>query len=61
MGASLTMIDRHYGHLARDGRQHAINLLDAFTGSEAANVHAVDAAWTSEASTVVCADNGNTL
>ena len=34
MGASLTMIDRHYGHLARDGREHAINLLDAFTGSE---------------------------
>jgi hypothetical protein len=28
MGASLTMIDRHYGHLARDGRDHAINLLD---------------------------------
>ena len=24
MGASLTMIDRHYGHLARDGREHAI-------------------------------------
>jgi hypothetical protein len=23
------MIDRHYGHLARDGRQHAIELLDA--------------------------------
>jgi hypothetical protein len=29
MGASLTMIDRHYGHLARDGREHAIQLLDA--------------------------------
>ena len=58
MGASLTMIDRHYGHLARDGRQHAINLLDAFTGSEAVNVHAVAAAWTSEASTVVHSDNG---
>jgi len=29
MGASLTMIDRHYGHLARDGREHAISLLDA--------------------------------
>jgi integrase len=29
MGASLTMIDRHYGHLARDGREHAIKLLDA--------------------------------
>jgi integrase len=30
MGASLTMIDRHYGHLARDGREHAIRLLDDF-------------------------------
>jgi integrase len=29
LGASLTMIDRHYGHLARDGREHAIKLLDA--------------------------------
>jgi integrase len=29
MGASLTMIDRHYGHLAHDGREHAIKLLDA--------------------------------
>ncbi len=29
MGASLTMIDRHHGHLARDGREHAIRLLDA--------------------------------
>src|SRR5436190_12370944 len=28
-GASLTMIDRHYGHLARDGHEHAIKLLDA--------------------------------
>ena len=28
MGASLTMIDRHYGHLARDGREHALTLLD---------------------------------
>jgi len=24
MAASLTMIDRHYGHLAREGREHAI-------------------------------------
>jgi integrase len=29
MGASLTRIDRHYGHLARDGREHAIKPLDA--------------------------------
>ncbi len=35
MGASLTMIDRHYGHLARDGREHAIELFDA-----------LDAGWT---------------
>jgi integrase len=43
MGASLTMIDRHYGHLAKDGRQHAIALLDA---QNVHNVHAVDARWT---------------
>ncbi len=29
MGTSLTMIDRHYGHLACDAREHAIGLLDA--------------------------------
>ena len=44
MGASLTMIDRHYGHLARDGRDHAIKLLDTHsTARTSANVHAVDA------------------
>jgi integrase len=42
MGASLTMIDRHYGHLARDGREHAIKLLDALN----APWTLVDAAWT---------------
>ena len=41
MGASLTMIDRHYGHLARDGRQHAVALLDGLASSEPAS-----AAWT---------------
>jgi hypothetical protein len=40
------MIDRHYGHLARDGREHAIKLLDTFGGADPANVHAVDVAWT---------------
>jgi integrase len=34
MGASLTMIDRHYGHLARDGREHVIHLLDALAAAE---------------------------
>ena len=35
MGASLTMIDRHYGHLARDGREHAIRLLDTHAAERA--------------------------
>jgi len=30
MGTSLSMIDRHYGHLARDSKPHTIKLLDAF-------------------------------
>ena len=46
MGASLTMIDRHYGHLARDGRDHAINLLDNYSRPDEADVHQVDVAWT---------------
>ena len=54
------MIDRHYGYLARDGREHAIDLLDAFTDFEAVDVHAVDAAWTSESSAVFRSDNGTT-
>src|ERR671937_794074 len=36
MGASLTMIDRHYGHLARDGREHAVALLDSLAADETA-------------------------
>ena len=38
MGASLTMIDRHYGHLARDGREHAIRLLDALNAPTTVDV-----------------------
>jgi hypothetical protein len=36
MGASLAMIDRHYGHLARDGRDDAVVLLDAYARDSAA-------------------------
>jgi hypothetical protein len=39
MGASLAMIDHHYGHLARDGREHAVALLDAFAADTAAWTH----------------------
>jgi integrase len=75
MGASLTMIDRHYGHLARDGREHAIKLLDVFATSEPANVHRgkaswalqrenvhrVDAGWTSQQSAAALSENGTAL
>jgi len=57
MGASLTMIDRHYGHLARDGREHAIKLLDTFTGVDSVDVHPVDAAWTLETPSVARSAN----
>src|ERR671911_2082674 len=42
MGSSIAMIDRHYGHLAHDSREHAVALLDAL-----ALERAVDAGWTS--------------
>src|SRR5206468_5053902 len=41
MGSSIAMIDRHYGHLARDSGEHAVSLLDAL-----AIERAVDAGWT---------------
>ena len=40
------MIDRHYGHLARDGREHAIKLLDTYRAAEALDVHQVITPWT---------------
>lgn len=43
MGSSIAMIDRHYGHLAHDSREHAISLLDAL-----AVERAVDTGWTSQ-------------
>ena len=46
MGASLTMIDRHYGHLARDGRETCIRLLDELSAGQRPRWTLVDAAWT---------------
>jgi integrase len=58
MGTSLAMIDRHYGHLARDGREHAIRLLDTFAGSpQPPDVHAVDATWTLERTSAATSGN----
>jgi integrase len=58
MGTSLAMIDRHYGHLARHGREHAIKLLDGHGTPEALDVHAVDAQWTLNDISDATADNG---
>jgi hypothetical protein len=41
MRPSIAMIDYHYGHLARDSREHAVSLLDAL-----AIERAVDVGWT---------------
>src|SRR4051794_18662569 len=59
MGASLTMIDRHYGHLAKDGRQHAIRLLDSYADTKGADVQAMDVRWTPDTAIVAGHDNAN--
>lgn len=59
MGTNLAMIDRHHGHLARDGREHAIRLLDSYQTAEPIDVHAVDARWTPNQLYGVNIDNKN--
>jgi len=59
MGASLTMIDRHYGHLARGGREHAIRLLDELSAGERPRWTLVDAAWTPKPAADASQDNGS--
>jgi integrase len=59
MGASLTMIDRHYGHLARDGREHAIRLLDELSAGQRPRWTPVDAAWTPTYAATASVDIGN--
>ena len=61
MGASLTMIDRHYGHLARDGREHAIRLLDSHADNKATDVQALDVRWTPQLRIVADQDNRNSV
>jgi hypothetical protein len=51
------MIDRHYGHLARDGREHAIRLLDSYADIQAADVQGLDVGWTSQLPIVAGHDN----
>ena len=53
------MIDRRYGHLARDGREHAIRLLDGYADINAADVQDLDFGWTPQLPIVAGHDNGN--
>jgi hypothetical protein len=52
------MIDRHYGHLARDGREHAIRLLDELSAGQPPRWTLVDAPWTSKTAGGASRDNG---
>jgi hypothetical protein len=47
-GRQPDQIDCHYGRLARDGRQHAIRLLDELSAGQRPRWAMVDAAWTPE-------------
>jgi integrase len=60
MGASRTMIDRHYGHLAREGREHAIRLVDELSERRRSRWTLVDAAWTPTPANSASRANGNT-
>jgi hypothetical protein len=51
------MIDRHYGHLARDGREHAIRPLDELSAGQRPWWALVDAAWTSKPAAAAGLDN----
>ena len=54
------MIDRHYGHLARGGREHAIRLLDSYADVKTADVQALDVGRTPQLPIIAGRDNGNT-
>ncbi len=60
MGASLTMIDRHYGHIARDGCEYAIRLLDVLNAPESEPWTLVDAGWTPTRESAASVDNKTT-
>ena len=51
------MIDRHYGHLARDGREHAIRLLEGLSAEQRPPWTLVDARWTPKTPAGVTPEN----
>ena len=52
------MIDRHHGHLARDGREHAIRLLDTLNSVETDRWTFVGAGWTLQSPTLAHPEYG---
>jgi hypothetical protein len=48
-------------HLARDGREHAIRLLDGYADIKAAVVQAMDVRWTSQPPIVAGHDKGQSV
>jgi hypothetical protein len=50
---------RRDGHLARDGREHALQLLDSLNAPEFQPWTLVDAAWTSKPRSAVSTGNKN--
>jgi hypothetical protein len=57
VGANLSMIDHHYGHLARDSREHGIRLLDELSAGKRRRWTLVDVAWTPDPVFAASADN----
>ena len=53
------LIDRPYGHHARDGREHAVRLRDELSAWERPRWTLVDAAWTPKATQAASGDNGS--
>jgi hypothetical protein len=51
------MIDRYYGHLARDGHEHAISLVGELSAGQGPRWTLVDAAWTSKLAAAASVDN----
>jgi hypothetical protein len=51
------MTDRHYGRLARDGRDHAIRLLDQLSIRKRPRWTLVDVAWMPEPAFAASTDN----
>jgi hypothetical protein len=53
----IALSDDANGHLARDGREDAIRLLETYRDAEVIDVHAVDARWTLNEDSDASADN----